>query len=231
MVAPAIITAGSGVAARWLTALDVPFREAASPTIGNRDAEPGGGAALSVQVTFGEGDARHYELQTLRDVLEMVLDMGRSAGRLERAMEVLGEGERRLTTMIPKSSASSPRVAALVSLEPLVLAGLWIPDMIARAGAVAVGVGAGDPDRQIADSELEELSPDVLIMISGEVRPEAMRKRARAMAADGRWARLTAIRQGRVLFFDGSRHFLEPGPGIYETIARFGVHLHALHRT
>ena len=173
-------------------------------------------------------DYRRYKLRTMRHILEMVLDLGRLVGRAEQAMEQVAHGERRLQAVLDASdrtALSRLRVLTLQSIDPVVAAGRWIPDMVQKAGGTPVGVEPGQDARDLSLEELSALQPDVILAIAGSEPVADLRVRLRSIVGAGGWPQIPAIQRKQVLFFDGARHFLTPGPEIVTTCLRLNVHL------
>ena len=109
------------------------------------------------------------------------------------------------------------RVAVVSSIEPLRLAGRWVPDLIAMAGAIAV-TGSGDRGDS-SFGQLVEMKPDVLV-----VAPEGMPlaeslKTFRLFESQSGWEALPAVRRGEVFFTDGIEHFYCPDMRLLESMS------------
>ncbi|MGC4094781.1 MAG: BtuF-related (seleno)protein [Polyangiaceae bacterium] len=56
-----------------------------------------------------------------------------------------------------------PRVVSVEWLEPLMLGGLWMPELIELAAGTAVGARAAEPAPTLSPTELRGLEPDVVV--------------------------------------------------------------------
>lgn len=159
---------------------------------------------------------------TLSEMLEEVVQEGEERGEAEAAHEVRGELEGRLATVRAAVSAriGRPRVIALQSLDPVRVAGFWIPEMISIAGGEDV---AGDPGlgpAEVGWGELESLGAEVLI-----VMPNGSLGDAQALAME-HWEQLAAIGAERVLAVDGAACFAQPGPRLVDGVELLAHLLH-----
>jgi iron complex transport system substrate-binding protein len=57
------------------------------------------------------------------------------------------------------------RVLAVEWLDPVYLAGHWVPELVEFAGGVDVGARRGDPSRPIVREEMSKLRPDVVVVM------------------------------------------------------------------
>lgn len=139
------------------------------------------------------------------------------AARLRGEVEALAAQHRR---------PDPPRVIAIEWLEPLFLAGHWVPEMIAAAGGTDVGAlpGAHSTIRQF--DELVALAPDlVLVILCGF---DETRARAELAALpDGPLSGWLANQ--RVAVLDGNAHTSRPGPRLLEGIRQIAAALDAAH--
>jgi iron complex transport system substrate-binding protein len=158
---------------------------------------------------------------TLSEVLEEVVHLGEATGMEEHAHELRGELEGRLATVrAAVSGTGSPRVVALQRLDPVRVAGFWIPEMISIAGGVDV---AGDPGLNPPDvgwGELESLGAEVVI-----VMPPGSVEDAQAQAME-HWERIAGLGAERVFAVDATSAFSEPGPRLVDGVELLGHLLH-----
>ncbi len=70
----------------------------------------------------------------------------------------------RLARLRARAGGSRPRVLCVEWLEPLFLAGHWVPEMIAAAGGEDVGAQAGSHSARREWVELPELRPDIVLV-------------------------------------------------------------------
>jgi iron complex transport system substrate-binding protein len=152
----------------------------------------------------------------LADVLDDVVRVAsaldrRAAGEaLRSAMQV------RIAAIAARvrSGAPRPRVATLEWLDPVMLGGTWMPDLVELAGGRAVGVAAGAPAPTLALAELAELAAEiVLIKPCGFALDRTLGERA---LIDRILAGLDP--KARVFATDGSAYFNRPGPRLVESL-------------
>ena len=123
----------------------------------------------------------------------------------------------RLRTLALEPSAHSPRVLCIEWLDPLYLAGHWVPELVATAGGVDVGAAPGSRSARAEWADLTSLEPEcLLVMLCGFdiersraeldqlVHPEALELFSRVPT----W------------IMDGNAYTSRPGPRLVDGVRR-----------
>ncbi len=110
---------------------------------------------------------------------------------------------------------SRPRIVSLEWLDPLMLGGTWMPELIGLAGGTAAGAAAGQPAPTIDPTALAALRPDVVVVkpcgfsLERTLAERDVIERS-VLAAVGAAA--------RVYVTDGNAFFNRPGPRLVESL-------------
>lgn len=183
--------------------------------------------------------------KTLEGIYEDVRSVGRAVGRPEEADEVVAGMKYKLAQLrkraplrhretaitgshLERSEGSSvPSVVVVEWLDPLFLAGHWVPELIEAAGGIDVGAKPGDHSHPRPWSDLLELKPDIiLVALCGFSLERAKQEWNTQLPADARGV-LAALgindrpaasssRPDRLLFLDGNQYTSRPGPRVME---------------
>lgn len=182
----------------------------------------------AARVLEGRTQIVSLEPHTLDDILENILEVGRLT-RTEAAaralVAALGERIERVKHQAPPEPR--PRVACLEWLDPIFVAGHWVPDMVAMAGGVD-GLGHPKHDSYVIEwDRVIEYAPDIIILMPCGF--DILRTRAEIHLLTNRpgWDDLPAVRAGRVYLTDGSAYFNRPGPRIVRGVEILGEVLRA----
>lgn len=164
-----------------------------------------------------EGRTRIVSLEphTLEDILENIVEVGRLTGTDTGAralVAALRERVERVTHLAPPDPV--PRVACLEWLDPIFVAGHWLPAMVTMAGGFD---GLGHPRRDsyvIEWDRVIEYAPNVIVVMPCGFDLPRTRAEIHLLTHRPGWNDLPAVRAGRVYLTDGSAYFNRPGPRI-----------------
>jgi iron complex transport system substrate-binding protein len=111
-----------------------------------------------------------------------------------------------------------PSVVCLEWLDPLMVAGTWVPELVRLAGGHDCLGADGAHATTVAWEAVVEADPEVLVLMPCGF--DIARCRAELPALTGRpgWADLRAVRARRVAVTDGNQFFNRPGPRIVESL-------------
>lgn len=164
---------------------------------------PRGAAVLRLSGTDVAGIWR--DIKVIGDMLD--------AG--DEAEEIVLGLECQLRKLTAAGPIPTPRAVCVEWVDPLYLAGHWVPELVAAAGGVDVGATPGSSSRRVTWAEIRALRPDVvLVMLCGFGVERSKRE----------WESLTHDREApwgscRVAFIDGNAFTSRPGPRIVEGAA------------
>jgi iron complex transport system substrate-binding protein len=112
---------------------------------------------------------------------------------------------------------SRPRVACIEWIEPLMVAGNWIPELVELGGGTYDLVPSGEHSPQISWQQLVEYAPDVVIVMPCGFKLDQTRKELGLLTHREEWRALPAVRNQRVYSADGNAYFNRPGPRIVDS--------------
>jgi iron complex transport system substrate-binding protein len=105
-----------------------------------------------------------------------------------------------------------PRVAVIEWLEPVMLAGHWVPDAICAAGGIPVGPPAGEPSPYSSWAAVAALAPDAIVVAPCGFDLE------RTILESAPFVDTLRALAPRVLLLDGNAYLNRPGPRIAEAV-------------
>jgi iron complex transport system substrate-binding protein len=158
---------------------------------------------------------------TLSEMLEELVHRGEAEGSESQAHELRGELEGRIAAVrAAVSGAGQPRVIALRRLDPLRVAGFWVPEMISIAGGEDVAGPPGLEPPEVGWGALSGLGAEIVILMLGGESTDA---RAQAME---HWERIESLGARQVFAVDAEPAFTEPGPCLIDGVELLGHLLH-----
>jgi iron complex transport system substrate-binding protein len=155
---------------------------------------------------------------------DILADIGRVAVACDRvaAGEALVAGMRQRLHAIgerAKRVHSRPRVACLEWLDPLMMAGNWIPELVDLAGGGYDVVTPGALTPTISWADLAAYAPDVIVVMPCGFKIEQTQEEMETLTGKREWQELPAVRNRRVYIADGNAYLNRPGPRIVDSAA------------
>ncbi|MCI0771155.1 MAG: cobalamin-binding protein, partial [Chloroflexi bacterium] len=124
------------------------------------------------------------------------------------------------------SAESTPRVACIEWLEPMIVAGHWVPELVEMAGGVDVLAEPGQPSRRITMDDLRNADPDVLVLMPCGMGVQRGLAEVSALDNRGEWEELRSVRDGRVYMADAGAYFSRSGPRLVDALELLGQIVH-----
>ncbi len=164
----------------------------------------------------------------LHDVWTDIGLVAEACGVAERGKQAVATLQSRVDDLAERASRASrhPRVAAIEWLDPLMAAGNWVPELLAKAGAENLFGRPGEHSPWMQFDELRAADPDVIIALPCGFDLARTRLEMRALTAMPHWTELTAVRTGNVFLCDGNQYMNRPGPRLVESLQIFAEILH-----
>lgn len=183
--------------------------------------------------TGGAPDVMSMQPQTLKEVLDEALRLARFMDALDAGMEVIANLETGLRVLREEigvdrttNPQSLPSVACVEWLEPLMIAGHWMPDVVEMAGGRPVLGTAGEPSEPVEWDVLLDADPDVLALMPCGFAIDETRHDLQYLTGQPEWDDLSAVQNQRVALLDGNAYFNRPGPRLYRAIEVLASVLH-----
>jgi iron complex transport system substrate-binding protein len=168
------------------------------------------------------------EPNRLDDVLADFSRVAEAAGVAEAGTRLVAASRERLERIrrAVAPARSRPRVACIEWLEPLMVAGNWLPEMVELGGGRYHLVAAGAHSPAIAWEVLVAAQPDVVIVMPCGFGLAQTRRELPALVARPEWQALPAVRNGRAYTIDGNAYVNRPGPRIVDSLELLASLLH-----
>ena len=155
----------------------------------------------------------------LRDVWTDIELVAESLGTGTRGRRLVGELQDRIHSVFARAKAvpTRPRVACIEWMEPLMIAGNWMPELVEMAGGVNLISENGKHSGSISWQQLVESHPDVLILLPCGFDMQRITEEMHWLTDRPGWSSLKAVQTGRVYITDGNQYFNRPGPRLAES--------------
>ena len=156
----------------------------------------------------------------LRAIWNDVRRVGRAVGRANEGDALARRLEQRTLEIAGRvpSGAHRPTVLSVEWLSPVMIGGLWMPELIELAGGVPLVTKAAERAPTLGPADLRALDPDVVLVKPCGFDLARTLDERRLIAECLPWASWRAVREGRVFLADGNAYFNRSGPRIVESL-------------
>ena len=113
---------------------------------------------------------------------------------------------------------SSPSIAAIEWIDPLMAAGNWVPQLIKVAGGKNLFGEAGKHSPWMKYNDLVEQDPEIIIVMPCGYDIKKSLIEIKTLESKKGWGSLKAVRNRNVYITDGNQFFNRPGPRIIESL-------------
>lgn len=165
---------------------------------------------------------------SLEGVLEDILRVGEATGTRFQAQRVVESLRRRIQQVADTTSSAEyrPRVVCLEWLDPLIVAGHWVPEMVALAGGQDALGRAGLPSFTVSWEQVVEAEPEVLVLMPCGYTATQAAQQVHLLARLPKWSQVPAVRQGKVFACNAHAYFSRPGPRLVDGLEMLAEMLH-----
>ncbi len=156
--------------------------------------------------------------RTLDEILDSFVEVGQECGATRQAAALVDGLKRRIAVVTEKVAGASyrPAVFSLEGVNPLVIGGHWVTDLVARAGGILPERFApGCAAERIEWSEVVAAAPEKLYIDLCSSDLARSRREIPWLAAQDGWDTLPAVRSGEVYLIDHST-LSRPSPRVVD---------------
>ncbi len=159
---------------------------------------------------------------TYGETLGDVRTIAQATNSKDAALDLIARTARRADVVrLAVRGAPRPRVAALEWMDPVFVAGHWIPQLVEMAGGEDVVGFTGEPSRQATWEEVAAAQPEVVI-----VMPCGYDAARALVEAEDFGDRLRTLGADQVVAVNASAYFSRPGPRLIDGLELLAHILH-----
>lgn len=168
--------------------------------------------------------------RTLDEVYEQFRTVGAAIGRPERGSKAADSMEaemKRWGSRVPPETEGRerPSVYCIEWLDPLMVAGHWVPELVRLAGGAYPWLAPGERSSYVEWDDLTEADPDRIVVSPCGWDMITTYEAMTPIEADPQWRSLRAVRNDDVYIVDGNAYMNRSGPRLVETLEILVKHL------
>ena len=117
-----------------------------------------------------------------------------------------------------KFMENKPTVACIEWLEPMMVSGNWVPELVSIAGGTPVLAENGKHSPYVKWENIQQQDPEVIVIMPCGFSIERTMKEVNLLLQLSGFAELKAVKNDRLYIADGNQYFNRPGPRIVDSI-------------
>ncbi len=173
----------------------------------------------SAKILNSETKIVSLEPKTLTDVFENIKIVAEHAGVSDLSRPLIERLRYRVDSIPPKhKNFRKPTVLVIEWLNPIMIAGHWVPEMVEIAGGNLLLSKKGEKSRYADWYEIVNANPDVIIFAPCGFGIERIKKEIYLFKYRSGWDNLKAVKRKQVFYMDGDAHLTRSGPRLVDGI-------------
>lgn len=155
--------------------------------------------------------------------------VGKATGFTDAAEELVTRFWIQLNQVNARAGTSGkyrPKVLCLEWLDPLIVAGGWIPELVTLAGGDSLIVTGPEHFKKVSWEDAVTCNPDVVVILPCGYGIEKTLHELKSPHLREQLEKIPAVESGNCFVCDGNNYFNRPGPRIADTCEILGCLIH-----
>jgi len=162
-------------------------------------------------------------------------DLWRDIRRVGDALDAVDQADRLVSQLQARIAAiearaaeieARPAVACIEWIDPLMAAGNWMPELVAKAGGQNLFGEAGSHSPWLDFDALAASDPDIILVMPCGFDLDRTGREMPILDQNETWRALRAVRGRQVYLTDGRQYFNRPGPRLVDSLEILAEILH-----
>jgi iron complex transport system substrate-binding protein len=164
---------------------------------------------------------------SLGDVWQDLERAAGETGKEARAAALVADLKNRVAN-VERAVAGShrKRVLCLEWLEPLYVAGHWVPEMVSRAGGEDVIGKSCEPSFRVTAEDIAKTDPEIILIMLCGYNAARNADEYRSFQIPESWKKFSAVRENKIFAVDSNSYFSRLGPRLADGVEILGHTLH-----
>jgi iron complex transport system substrate-binding protein len=160
------------------------------------------------------------EPNSLEDIFDNIRQVAAALNLVETGNQLIEDLQERVDIIRHKLKFidNKPTVACIEWLEPMMVSGNWVPELVSIAGGQSILAEAGKHSPFIQWDDIRIQDPEIIIVMPCGFSIERTMREINLLLELPGFADLRAIKNDRLYIADGNQYFNRPGPRIVDSI-------------
>jgi len=191
-------------------------------------AVPTGQAMEAIEDLVEKPQVLSLHPHSLDGLFDDILAIGEVVGVTDRSEQLVESLKSRRSRIVSRASmaAVKPTVVCLEWLDPLMVGGHWVPEMVELAGGVNSFGERGQESYGIEWEQLMEAQPDCVVAMPCGFNVRRGISEIQLLTDNTGWGTLPAAKYERLFVVDGGAYFSRSGPRLLEGLEILAEILH-----
>ncbi len=181
--------------------------------------------------TYLNAEAKIISLKPRRlgDIWQDVARVAETLGAPDNYAEFQRDVDRRIQSIRDKIESSRPKTKKVLTIEwinPVMVGGMWVPEMIEIAGGETLLAAPGENAPMADFQQLSEIDPEVVVIKPCGFKLDQLLSEMDALKRAVPWEQWTAYQTRQVYLVDGNSYFNRPGPRIMDSLEILAACIH-----
>ncbi len=157
----------------------------------------------------------------LNDIWQDMAKVAKSLGRMQdfaKFESSLHQRMQHIQKKIQSSGAPKKSVLTIEWMDPVMIGGMWVPEMIDIVGGEYLFAEPGQHARTVSAQQLREINPDVVVIKPCGFKLEQTVRELDTLRKTIPWESWQVTQSDRVFLVDGNAYFNRPGPRILDSL-------------
>ncbi len=157
---------------------------------------------------------------SLHDIMGDIKLIAFALGVPEKGDELLEDLQERIDIILHKLKFidTKPSVACIEWLEPMMVSGNWVPELVTIAGGTPILAEAGKHSSYVQWNDIQQADPEIILATPCGFSIERTMKEMQLLLQQPGFADLKAVKNNRIYIADGNQYFNRPGPRIVDSV-------------
>jgi iron complex transport system substrate-binding protein len=125
-----------------------------------------------------------------------------------------------------KFMENKPTIACMEWLEPIMISGNWIPELVSIAGGTPILAQPGKHSPYVSWDNIRESDPEIILLMPCGFSIERTMREINILLEQPGFGELKAVKNNRIYIADGNQYFNRPGPRIVDSVEILAEILH-----